>query len=245
MATLDALRRAFGPASETPLLVDIMAKHFGRPGTISMLDVGIGNGVSARKVAEGLSRNGIHVELTGIDPYLPPSAYQLNWPRKPHLAASGLASFDPGSTYDVVNATQCLYYLGDESAALRKLASLVSPGGILTITVWDDGCTLKKIHDAYLAPGRPSPSGMGVSRALAGVPSLTGPSQVYRFAGTIRLAGNDGTILDAILDIAGRGAGSTGEARLRAKAYLRSLGTTAPRRNAIVTAGRAAEGAGI
>ncbi|WP_430495931.1 class I SAM-dependent methyltransferase [Micromonospora trifolii] len=236
VANLKALRQAFGPSSETPLLVDILSKHFRRRDEITMLDVGIGNGASAGKVTDGLTRRGIHVALTGIDPYIPASARRLGWASRARLVPTGLADFHPGEAYDVVNAKQSLYYLGDEGEALKKLASLVSPGGILTITVWDSGCTLKTIHDTYLAPGHYSPSGVGVGRCISEISPSSRPVEIHHFDGQIMLSRADATVIEPILKIASRGAEATDMAWRMARDYLASLGPVAPRRNAVVVA---------
>jgi SAM-dependent methyltransferase len=239
MAMLQVLRQAFGSTSETPLLIEIIREHFVRRAHITMLDVGIGDGASARKVMTGLRRHGVRVSLTGVDPHIPASAYRLRWPCKPHLVALHLASYRQEKTYDVVNATQSLYYLGDECEALKRLVSLVSPGGILTITIWADGCTLKRVHDVYLAPGYYSPCVDEVSRALQDALPPGYGVKTYRFDGTI-LLGAPGRVRQstsgALLGIAERGTAAPERARHLALEYLDSLGKRAPRCNVIVAA---------
>lgn len=51
---LEELRGAFGPISEAPLLADIIARYAAPRTSITMLDVGIGNGIWAQKVVAGV-----------------------------------------------------------------------------------------------------------------------------------------------------------------------------------------------
>jgi len=56
--------------------------------------------------------------------------------------------FDEQAHYDLVIATQSLYYLKDKIASLKKIISLVSPRGFICITLWSKNCTLRKIFES-------------------------------------------------------------------------------------------------
>ena len=235
---LEELRWAFGPISEASLLTDIIARYAAPRTSITMLDVGIGNGIWAQKVVAGVQARGVRVAVTGLDPYIPESAQELDWEIRPTFIAAPLASYLNAGTFDVVNATHSLYYLGDEGEALRRLLSLVSPGGILIATIWADGCALKAVHDGYLAVGRPSPSQQNVGATLRALVAPRGSVEKHYFEGTVALGegGRAHRTKQAIIDIARRDVPVSDAARSSALDFLDSLGTVAARRNAIFVA---------
>jgi hypothetical protein len=236
--SLRVLREAFGPNSETSQLAEIIRSHFCTRTDVAMLDVGIGDGSSARKVTGSLVGSGIRVQLTGVDPYIPEDAFATAWPVTPELRVGRLEDLDIKVLYDVVNATQSLYYLGELGLALKRLVSLLDPSGLLTITVWDDGCTLKKLHDEFLAPTYRSPSSAMVVDRLVQVLPAEWEIRVDSFEGTIALGprGASVRLAEALIGISGRGSRCSDAEKARALDYINTLGPQAPRRNAIISA---------
>jgi SAM-dependent methyltransferase len=98
-----------------------------RPG-MSLLDVGCGPGT----VTAGLARLVAPGRVVGIDPE--PRVLDEARSQAPGVdfVAADLAGFDPGGErFDVVHAHQVLHHLADPVAALRTMAGLAVPGGLV------------------------------------------------------------------------------------------------------------------
>jgi len=220
------------------MLVDVIHARLKGRNRVSMLDVGIADGSSAIKVMAAFADRGVRLDLTGVDPHIPATAYSQDWIYSPKLMVASFDEFEPRCRYDVVNATQSLYYLGKLDTALRKLVSLLSRDGVLAITIWDDGCILKILHDRYLSPRDPAPGPKDIANALSGILPPTYTTQTYYFEGPIALNGftDEGRLEESVIDIARRSAHVSNRARMLAYTYIRSLGPTSVRRNTIIVA---------
>lgn len=141
---LGKLKGSFLGTNEQPELLDVVRGHFD-VGVLKVLDVGTGGGQSIGKLAEAARTYGLDMEVTGIDVLLPPTDELVQNPQVA-LVQCPLHDFRPGQVYDLVNASQSVYYLGDPRASLRQMLSLVRPGGLLTVTVWQESCVLNRIH---------------------------------------------------------------------------------------------------
>lgn len=109
-----------------------------RTGPISVLSVGCGDGIVDEDVARALAQDGRQVGYAGLDPH-PPSAgsFLRRLGAVPAVAASaavGLIDALPQQpTYDAALAVHCLYYVPDLAASVRRLRSLLRPGGELIV----------------------------------------------------------------------------------------------------------------
>lgn len=98
-------------------------------GRSKALDVGCGEGLLVQRLATVCDR------VVGIDPdpkaITRASARVSNIPAI-ELCESGLLDYEPGEQFDLVTAVATVHHL-DLRAGLRKMASLVRPGGALRI----------------------------------------------------------------------------------------------------------------
>jgi trans-aconitate methyltransferase len=117
-------------------------------GPVTMLDIGVGDGLSISRRCELLAEKSIQVRLTGIDPVLPDT---VTAPHGSVLVRTDFADYRPSERFDLVNATHSLYYLGNVSAALRRMVELTRPGGFLVVTVWSSQCVLSRLFTECFA----------------------------------------------------------------------------------------------
>ncbi|TKJ35672.1 MAG: hypothetical protein CEE38_13745 [Planctomycetes bacterium B3_Pla] len=146
---LNRLKESFDSANEISVAADAIQKCI-PCGELNILDVGIGEGKAAIQLIGRLSRMGYAPRLTGIDIYVPPSLYEKST-HNIKLCEIDFASYPLTEKFDVVVATQSLYYLGSPELALRKLASHTRREGILLVTMWSNRCELYQLHERFCA----------------------------------------------------------------------------------------------
>lgn len=144
-AHLRLLKRVFDPGDESSAITMGICSRY-RPQPLRILDVGVGEGKSSLRVVDALNKQGYDVSFTGLDLYIPPQTLRTvdektNWIVGDFCDFAALAG-----SFDVVIATQSLYYLGEARDALSALAAHGEVDGITVVTVWTSRCILYRIH---------------------------------------------------------------------------------------------------
>lgn len=141
---LSVLKWSFLGTSETPTLVEIIARAGFRHSPFTILDVGTGDGRSLVKIVESLEARGLNPLATGVDQFTP----QIDAIRGIHAGARVVADFsnwECQQRFDVVLSRQSLYHFSDVEGAVRRMASFVSEDGILIIVAWSKKCALRQL----------------------------------------------------------------------------------------------------
>ena len=131
-------------------LQDWVREHAAPPARL--LEVGCGDGELARNLARG------GYDVTAIDPEAPAGEI---------FQTTSLEDFTSNTPFDVVVANRSLHHIADLSEALKKIHSLLVPGGPLLLNefAWDQmdertarwylsQATEHRHEDASLLPGR-------------------------------------------------------------------------------------------
>lgn len=130
-------QRVFVPAIFDPLTEALLERA--RPGAgMSVLDLGTGTGVVARRLAPVLGPGG-SIVAADISPgmlavarsQVPVDGAPIAW-----LEADAAALPVPDASVDLVIAQQVLQYLPDRDAALQEVRRVLRPGGRFVATVW-------------------------------------------------------------------------------------------------------------
>jgi SAM-dependent methyltransferase len=203
--------------------------------------VGVGDGSSLSRILEELASLGYAFRAQGIDPEAPEGltcdpAITFATRRAP------IENCDFALPFDVINVRQSAYYFSDLAGVFRKLTQALSPGGVLIVTHWAEGCFLFKLHDQIARELGQAPEQLGVTdlaRHIADGGVLT--PQVSIVTDTIDLNAvlADPTLLDATLKIAARKLpiselSESGKARL-VKAISEECPKQAARVNGVIT----------
>lgn len=101
----------------------------------TILDMGCGDGEMSLRLAEaGFRVLGIDVSSEMLRrAEMSKATLSPDVAARVEFAAGDIASFEPGRTFDAVCCHGVLMYLDDSAAAIRKLATHVAPGGLLSI----------------------------------------------------------------------------------------------------------------
>jgi SAM-dependent methyltransferase len=234
--SLQLVKGSFRGTSETPILVELIASSI--TSTIAkILDVGIGTGEQMSKVSTLLSERGISALITGIDVFV----RQTDGPHGTiNFLEGDFATKELPDKYDVVNATQSLYYFHDLDAVLKKMIGLLTSPGTLTLTVWTKECLLNQLYQKFF---KESDSEAATDRTVvAALSSLVDPKciEVRYFDGEIDLNAilHSDSTLQAFLHILSR-RGSVRECDKetiqQARNYIAALGNIGRRKNAIIS----------
>jgi SAM-dependent methyltransferase len=139
-AGLAALKEACLGSSERTLLAERIADVFARR-SIAMLDIGSGNGVVTRKLMHDMEMHSVNAHVTCVEPN-PTGPWQVYESDKMKLVVGGFEEVTFESAFDVITSIHSIYYVGSLSVAVKKMSSLLAPGGLLLILVWESSCIL-------------------------------------------------------------------------------------------------------
>ena len=117
---------------------------------LRVLDVGCGTGSISRDIAERVGEEG---HVTGIDntaAFINSGRETYGSTRNLELVHADLFAFDPAEKFDLVVAARVLQWLSDPKQALEKLASLLKPGGQISILDYN--------HEALIWQPDPPPA---------------------------------------------------------------------------------------
>ena len=110
-----------------------------RPGPLSLLSVGCGDGRLDAQLARRLATPGAEpVRYDGLDPHAPSAArFLLELAQVPGAVptatVAGVEQLDRRAQHDVVLAVHSLYYVGDLAGTVARLRRAVRPGGELVV----------------------------------------------------------------------------------------------------------------
>jgi SAM-dependent methyltransferase len=145
---LEAVKSTFSGGSEKEHIASEIIGSVGNTGARALrwLDVGTGNGRFLHGIVRLVTKHGIAVDVTGIDPssedersfkrYFPDGRFEL----------SKFEDFSPPTTFDVITCVHSLYYIQAPLAALNAMVDLLAPGGLIVVSQWSRNCVLKNIH---------------------------------------------------------------------------------------------------
>jgi SAM-dependent methyltransferase len=120
---------------------------------LRMLDAGCGDGINLvglRGIIQKMNRS---VSLFGCD-Y---NGTRINTAAKLEglsglYLASLLACPLPDETYDLVLCNHVIEHIREDDVALRELARILRPGGLLILGVPNEGCTMAQLRNGVLQP---------------------------------------------------------------------------------------------
>jgi SAM-dependent methyltransferase len=186
----------------------------------SLLDVGCGEGEFWRAATDaGWDAYGVDIHVQGV------TAARVFW-RTDRLFAGGIDHVPALFTrqFDVVNLSQVMEHLPDPIGALRRLAQVVRPGGLVTIDVpnlqaaagwvdrdrlmdvpahlhyWSRG-TLRRVLETSGYTAIDVASGVGLSRLLT---RFASPTAAGKMAGQMRRIGTWGGGVYAVAERSAR-----------------------------------------
>jgi ubiquinone/menaquinone biosynthesis C-methylase UbiE len=123
------------PAAYRAMVAEALARVPPKPGPLSALDLGAGDGAFAEAL---LDRLGPRLSLTLLDrsPAMLRAAEARLGTGRAWLVAGDLdCNAVPTEGYDIVTAAHLLEHLPDPDAALARMATFLKPGGLLILAV--------------------------------------------------------------------------------------------------------------
>lgn len=139
------LKRSFDGGGEGSFYFRVLERLAERR-HLDWLDIGIGrDGGALLPFVAACRERGQTLAITGIDPDVTPGEFEENGVRWRLLRETFQRWCDDGQ-YDVVNADQALYYLGDPQEAMARVLRLLRPGGIFIATCWASDDALHRLR---------------------------------------------------------------------------------------------------
>ena len=119
-------------------------------GNLRVLDAGCGDGINMRVLEDLLSSRGFEPLLTGSD-YNPLRLARASEEGRRPVVEADLrhAPFEDGA-FDVVLCSHVLEHIPEDLAAMRELARMTAPGGLVIIAVPNEGCGLARLRNHFL-----------------------------------------------------------------------------------------------
>ncbi len=145
---LSLLKNTFDSGNEVTAILTAITNH-SVPSDLCLLDVGIGEGNAILKVVRRLSEIGYVAHLTGVDLHISPQLREAA-PSLSSLLQLDYLKYCPSAPFDVVIATQSLYYLDDIKHSLPLLLHHTAPSGVLILTVWSNRCVLFDLYSRFV-----------------------------------------------------------------------------------------------
>lgn len=133
--------------TEVGLISKAVSEHFKNKETISLLDVGIGDGFSLSKILKEIEA-GHTFAITGVDPVIATSNEAHDAFPEAELIGLSFEEYVTDKKFDVVNARQSLYYLKDKETSLETMFGYVAQGGLLLITNWAEQDIFCRLHES-------------------------------------------------------------------------------------------------
>ena len=169
---LRLLKRSFSGGGEGPfyfrMLELLAARHH-----LDWLDIGIGrDGAALQPFIAACRARGQTLSITGIDPDAEPAHREEDGVRW-RLVRSTFQTWTDEGLYDVINADQSLYYLGDLRTAIRRMSTLLRPGGVFIATCWSCQDTLRQLHMRLLPGADGEVTGEYLTALLRELPDLS------------------------------------------------------------------------
>lgn len=139
---------------------------------LDWLDIGIGrDGGALLPFVAACRERGQTLAITGIDPDATPRECEEEGVRWRLLRETFQAWRDDGQ-YDVVNADQAFYYLGDPQSAIARVLRLLRPGGIFISTCWSRDDALHRLRTRLFPHASDDLVGEDVLELVRGTPGF-------------------------------------------------------------------------
>lgn len=198
------LKRSFDGGGEGSFYFRVLERLAERR-HLDWLDIGIGrDGGALLPFVAGCRERGQTLAITGIDPDATPGEFEENGVRWRLLRETFQGWRDDGQ-YDIVNADQALYYLGDTQTAIARILRLLRPGGIFIATCWSRDDALHRLRTRLFTHASDDLVGEEVLALLRRMPGFT-HVETTSFENRVRLRAwrEDPGFLDAALRVIAR-----------------------------------------
>lgn len=139
---LSRVKKMFGGTSETRELAFAIARRIA-PGSYLLLDVGCGDGTNTQHLMKELRRHGIDVVATGIE-LAELDRADIDGLNVVH---QDFMKWGVDNRFDIVVATQSLYYFPRPRRSIDKMLLHTNSGGVCAITVWHRDCLLNYLNE--------------------------------------------------------------------------------------------------
>lgn len=122
------------------------------PRTLRVLDAGCGDGINMTVLRDLLAVRGFGCTLIGSD------YNALRLARAPSGQGSLLLQADlrampfPDAAFDMILCSHVLEHIPEDGEALRELARMLAPGGLLIVAVPNEGCLLAWLRNHVVQP---------------------------------------------------------------------------------------------
>ncbi len=144
LRSLAALKNTFLSGNEAQVLAEaILEQHPSRH--LTLLDVGTGPGRSLIETVGRLRESGLTVDATAVDIFLSSDAADRLKAHDIVPLQIDFGEFASSVKFDVILATQSLYYFADLQGILQRMCELLDGTGFLCLTLWNEQCILRRI----------------------------------------------------------------------------------------------------
>jgi len=145
------LKRSFDGGGEGSFYFRVLERLAERR-HLDWLDIGVGRDGGALLPFVTMCRErGQTLAITGIDPDVTPGEFEENGVRW-RLLRETFQGWHDDRQYDVVNADQSLYYLGNMQTVIARVLRLLRPGGIFVATCWSRDDALHRLRTRLFPP---------------------------------------------------------------------------------------------
>jgi len=114
---------------------------------LRVLDAGCGDGINMSVLEDIFSKRGLAVQIVGCD-Y---SSFRLsrarNGDRYPVVEADLRQTPFASGSFDVVLCSHVLEHIQEDVVAMRELARIVAPGGLVIVAVPNEGCFFARLRN--------------------------------------------------------------------------------------------------
>jgi len=144
--SLNSLKNTFLGGSERNIWIKAISDHFPQK-RLRFLDIGTGDGKSLEKTINHLHyQRRYEIELAAIDPLLDGlKRVSATFPSA-KIVHSTFENYESDLRFDIVNATQSVYYIINKLQALQKMIQYTQSRGLIIITLCSRECILSKLH---------------------------------------------------------------------------------------------------
>lgn len=150
LAALEVLKSTFSSGNEAEVILDAVVGS-PLPTSLTLLDIGTGLGRSLMDLVSGLRRSGYEVRATAIDVFFSDEVSTRLREHGIEIQEFDFLQYSPSEPFNLITATQSLYYLKPLQAAIDRMCAFAAVPGLLAITVWSDDCVLRRVSKAAFA----------------------------------------------------------------------------------------------
>lgn len=153
---------------------------------LDWLDIGIGrDGAALQPFVAACRARGQTLAITGVDPDAEPGEREqdgVHW----RLVRGTFQEWCDDGKFDVINADQALYYLGDPRATIARVLELLRPGGLFIATCWSRADALHRLRLRLFPNAADDLVGEDLVALVGALPGFTGV-ETAAFETSVRL----------------------------------------------------------